>query len=269
LKTFRSLHVLALITCVLSMDCTQQQRTINIQGITLVSIPAGSFRMGTEAKDDKWFEHSRPVHTVSLDAFKISSTEITQAQYLRIIGTNPSAFAGNDNHPVEQVSWYEAVTFCNKLSEKAGLEPCYDLNSWECDFTRNGFRLPTEAEWEYACRAGATTEYCSGDSISDLEKVGWYGLNSDSTTHPAGSKKPNAFGLYDMHGNVWEWCNDWWQHYYNDNSERNPAGPESGFSRVLRGGGWGHHEFGCRSAYRSGYQPDFESDLLGFRVVCR
>src|SRR3990172_1474954 len=133
--------------------------------------------------------------------------------FQKMMGFNPSLMAGDERRPVDQVSWYDAVEFCNRLSEIAGLNPSYDINNRSCIFTRNGYRLPTEAEWEYACRAGTTTRYYSGNSESDLARVGWYRLNSDGTTHPAAQKEPNAWGLFDMHGNVWEWCNDWMGNY--------------------------------------------------------
>ncbi|MFC1614881.1 SUMF1/EgtB/PvdO family nonheme iron enzyme, partial [Gemmatimonadota bacterium] len=167
--------------------------TTVVSGITMVSIPGGTIQMGTEDTDYSWLEHSRPVHSVILSAFQMAQTEITQAQYESVIGSNPSYWTGDDARPVEQVSWYDAVTFCNKLSEAAGLEPCYDLSTRECDYTKNGFRLPTEAEWEYACRAGTTTKYYTGDSESVLDRAGWYRSNSGSITHAAGGKEANAY----------------------------------------------------------------------------
>jgi formylglycine-generating enzyme required for sulfatase activity len=234
--------------------------------ITMVPIPADNFQMGSTTGDPD----EQPVHTVTLDySFQMSATEITQAQYEEAMGTNPSFFTGDNNRPVEQVSWYDAVTFCNRLSEAAGLEPCYDLSTWECDFSKNGYRLPTEAEWEYACRAGTTTNYNTGDSESDLDRAGWYDVNSGGTTHPVGQKDPNAWGLYDMHGNVWERCNDWYG-VYSSESQTNPTGPESGSIRVARGGSALNIADFSRSAYRSNYAgPDYTSSVSGFRVVRR
>ncbi|HUU28405.1 MAG TPA: SUMF1/EgtB/PvdO family nonheme iron enzyme, partial [archaeon] len=231
--------------------------------ITLVTIPAGTFQMGSSTGNSD----EQPVHTVTLTAFQISKYETTQAQYQEVMGTNPAYFTGDDNRPVEQVSWYDAVTFCNKLSESEGLEQCYNLSTWECDFTKDGYRLPTEAEWEYACRAGTTSNYYTGDNDSDLDKAGWYYGNSGSATHAVGGKQANSFGLYDMHGNVWEWCNDWYGSY-GSASQTNPTGSSSGSYRVIRGGGWNISAGGCRSAVRDvNGPPDRVADHLGFRVV--
>jgi len=257
--------------------------TTVVQGITMVSIPAGSFQMGS----DTGFPDERPVHTVILDAFQMSKYEITQAQYQGVIGTNPSFFTGDNNRPVEQVSWYAAVAFCNKLSALAGLDSCYtrvdipdeggdeeaggeEEELWECDFSKNGFRLPTEAEWEYACRAGTVTEYYTGDEESALEIAGWYEENSGGATYPSGQKEPNAWGLYDMSGNVWEWCHDWCEAgYYSESPASNPRGPETGITSIRRGGSWFTNELSCRSSNRGNAPPDCKSPTIGFRVVRR
>jgi formylglycine-generating enzyme required for sulfatase activity len=227
--------------------------------IEMVSIPAGTFQMGQAGVDE-------PVHQVTVSAFQMGRYEITKAQYPAVMGENPSRFKGDTQRPVETVSWEDAVTFCNKLSEAAGLQSCYDLSTWACDFTKNGYRLPTEAEWEYACRAGTTTNYYTGDSESDLAKAGWYLGNSGNTTHAVGGKQANALGLYDMHGNVWEWCSDWYGRYSSANAT-DPQGPSSGSSRVERGGSWGSSGNCCLSAYRRSLSPDGRSDGIGFRVV--
>jgi len=229
-------------------------------------IPAGSFQMGTEDTDDKWFEQSRPVREVFVDSFLISTTEITQGIFKRVMGFNPSLMEGDERRPVDQVSWFDAVEFCNRLSSIMGFNPAYDISNRSCVFTRNGFRLPTEAEWEYACRAGTQTRYCDGNSESDLARVGWYRLNSDGSTHPVGLKEPNAWGLYDMHGNVWEWCNDWMSNYRRLGN-RNPTGPRFGYSRILRGGGWHYSAVGCNGAYRHRSRPDFKISAVGFRIA--
>jgi formylglycine-generating enzyme required for sulfatase activity len=232
--------------------------------IMMVNIPAGSFQMGSNTGR----EDERPVHTVSLDAFMMSSTEITQLQYLSVMGKNPSTQEDNDNKPVEFASWPEVVTFCNRLSEKAGLEPCYNLDTWECDFSRNGFRLPTEAEWEYACRAGTSTEYFSGNSESDLSLTGWYAGNC-KWLHEVREKNPNSWGLFDMHGNVSEWCNDIYGSY-RSTSGHNPTGPVSNaYERVLRGGSSKDYAENCRSACRSYLDRANRRSHLGFRIVRR
>ena len=154
--------------------------------------------------------------------FYMGKYVVTQEQYEAIMGNNPSHFKGAQN-PVEMVSWDDAQAFCQKLSKKSG----------------KTVRLPTEAEWEYACRAGTSTKYYSGDSEEDLKRVAWYEANSNDTTHPVGQKEPNKFGLYDMHGNVWQWCQDWYGDY-TANEVADPQGPAQGASRVLRGGSWYH-----------------------------
>ncbi len=202
-----------------------------VPGLRMVPIPAGSFLMGSN--DGLDFEKS--VDRMSVDAFEMSATEITQAQWWAVMGNNPSHFKGVDL-PVEMVSWNEAMEFCRKLSQKTGQR----------------FDLPTEAEWEYACRAGTSTKYYNGDSESDLARVAWYAGNSGNRRHPVGHKEPNAWGLHDMHGNVSEWCRD-----------------NVGYSHVLRGGGWTSDASGCRSASRGSYSANNRYYFLGFRVVCR
>lgn len=232
--------------------------------ITMVSIPAGSFEMGSSEGDI----NEKPVHTVTLDAFEISIFEITQRQYNELVGRDPSHFKSGDDYPVENVNWYYAVIFCNLLSDKTGLERCYNKSTWECDFSKNGFRLPTEAEWEYACRAGTTTLFYTGDSESDIARAGWYLNNSSSKTNYVGQKEPNGWGLYDMHGNVWEWCHDRYGLYSSD-SQMNPTGTILGYKRVLRGGSWSSNAGYCRSTFRHSNHPSNTNSNFGFRVVRR
>ncbi len=231
-------------------------------GFTMVYIPEGSFQMGS--KNDAT---AQPIRVVSIiPGFEMSTTEITQEVYQALIGSNPSHFTGDVKRPVENVSWWDAIKFCNAVSEEEGLEKCYDEVSGSCDFTKNGCRLPTEAEWEYACRAGSTTEYNLGDTENDLSEAGWYGSNSGGTTHEVGGKKPNAWGLYDMHGNVYEWCNDWWGGYPFDN-QTNPTGPQIGSDRVIRGSGWSTGATASRTARRNYGTPGSKSIIGGFRVA--
>jgi len=219
---------------------------VNSIGMEFRLIQAGSFMMGSKNGDID----EKPVHRVTITKpFYIGIYPVTQAEYKAIMGTNPSKFRG-ENRPVEMVSWYEAKEFCRRLSEKEGVT----------------YRLPTEAEWEYACRAGTTTEYYWGDSIDG--RYVWYYDNSDRQTHPVGQKLPNAWGLFDMSGNVWEWCKDWYgRDYYSTSHETDPAGPSSGSYRVLRGGSWNSDVDGARSGNRDGYTPSDRGSDVGFRMV--
>ncbi len=213
-------------------------------GMEFKLIPAGTFTMGDG--DD--------AHDVTLTKpFKMGVHEVTQAQYEQVMGVNPSIFKGADN-PVEKVNWDDAVEFCRKLSELPAEKEA-----------GNVYRLPTEAEWEYACRAGTTTKYSFGDDESDLEDYPWYDSNSADKTHPVGSKQPNAWGLYDMHGNVREWCRDRFGDYPSG-SVTDPSGATSGSFRVIRGGCWYFTAEYCRSAYRGRGYPSIRNGLSGFRV---
>jgi formylglycine-generating enzyme required for sulfatase activity len=234
--------------------------------LNLVRIPSGAFEMGTEDNSDDWFRHSRPIREVYVDSFDIGACEVTQAIFSKVMGFNPSLMQGDERRPVDQVSWFDAAKFCNRLSELAGYMPAYDIYNRSCIFDRNGFRLPTEAEWEYACRAGGRQRFYSGSNTDDLSRVAWYRANSKGTTHPVGLKEPNTWGLYDMHGNVWEWCNDWMVSY-KQLKKHNPHGPGLGYSRVLRGGGWHYDAEGCHVAYRQRARPDYKISAVGFRVV--
>jgi len=224
--------------------CFKQETRI-IGGIEFVRIPAGFFMMGSHDGDSD----ERPVHKVTVSSFWLSKYEITQKQYEKIMVENPSRFKGPDN-PVDRVSWYDAIKFCKKFKEKYGVE----------------IRLPYEAEWEYACRAGTSTKYYWGNKMD--EDFCWYSGNSGGETHPVGKKKPNGFGLYDMIGNVWEWCMDWYgSDYYSSSPVKNPHGPAGGEYKVLRGGSWFNTGYFVRTAFRSRYFPVNRSYLDGFRVV--
>jgi formylglycine-generating enzyme required for sulfatase activity len=233
----------------------------------LVWVPAGSFQMGSPVSEQdwvvsqgskrEWVEREGPVHTVELDGFWMGKYEVTQEQYQAVLGKNPSNFKGPKN-PVEQVSWNDATDFCRKLTDKVG----------RASSPARFFRLPTEAEWEYACRAGSTTRFCFGDSDGELGDYAWYDGNSGNTTHPVGEKKANEWGLYDMHGNAWEWCGDSWRvDGYSAGSSKNPPGASSGSYRVFRGGCWNFSARSCRSAFRAGHVPGGSYYLLGFRAV--
>ena len=209
------------------------------------------------------YENERPAHEVTLTkTFYMSNYPVTQEQYQQVMGTNPSGFKGNKN-PVETVSWDDAQEFCKKVTERmmASVPDPSPLIPDPCLC-----RLPSEAEWEYACRAGTRTYYYSGDTKVDLKRVAWCYANSNMATHPVGEKEANAFGLYDMHGNVWQWCQDWYSKY-SSNPVTDPQGSAQGAYRVLRGGSWCDNPGGCRTARPGRYRPDLRIDFVGFRVV--
>jgi formylglycine-generating enzyme required for sulfatase activity len=202
----------------------------------------------------------------------MDTREITQKAYASLMQNNPAKSKAPDK-PVEQVDWYHAVLYCNLRSLKEGLKPCYDANTLTCDFRADGYRLPTEAEWECACRAGTQTRYSFGDAPVKLNACAWFKDNASQTTHPAAQKLPNPWGLYDMHGNVAEWCHDiYGATYYQQNQTNDPSGPAAGDKRVLRGGSWRTSDDACRSSARQSESPRFAdacfgSDAYGFRCV--
>lgn len=220
-----------------------------LTGMEFVRIPSGSFEMG--CKDGKPVEN--PPHTVTLSCFFLMTTEVTQKMWQEVMGDNPSHFKG-DKLPVESVSWEDCQRFIDKLNEM--------------DSTRF-YRLPSEAEWEYSCRAGGNHCFDAGSTVADLERVGWFKGNSGGKTQPVASKKPNNWGLYDMHGNVGEWCEDW---FCSDYGKTPPDGSAfavvKGKTRVLRGGGWASEPIHARSVNRSSYFPDYSHQSTGFRLAC-
>lgn len=236
-------------------------------GIEMVVIPAGSFAMG----HSKGETDERPVHTVEISSFWMDRYEVTQDEFRRYELPDPSHFK-NTKGPLDQINWTDAALYCNERSLAEGLKPCYEEESWECNFEANGYRLPTEAEWEYACRAGTTGAYTFAGGEQRLKDYAWFADNSGKTTHLVGQKKPNPWGLYDMHGNVAEWCNDRYsEDYYAGSPARDPRGPADGPERVLRGGAWNSTAQSCRSAYRAS-DPSVNdtclaSDAIGFRCV--
>lgn len=238
-------------------------------GIEMVSIPAGTFVMGRDQDE----ADQGPAHEVAIDAFLMDRYEVTQAVYGKLDPINGSHFKGEDL-PTEMISWGKAALYCNLRSQAEGLDPCYN-EFGECDFQASGYRLPTEAEWEYACRAGSSTPYCFGADSAQLAQYAWYAANSGKKTHQVGKKLPNAWGLYDMHGNVAEWCNDFFsQDYYAQSPQDNPHGPQEGEQNVLRGGHWGASAELCSSSARVGEDPGFSDacfarDAIGFRCVRR
>ena len=248
----------------------------NSIGMKLVWIPAGEFMMGSPSSEKDRYDDEGPQHRVKISkGFYIGIYEVTVGQYLEYLNSDRDSsgvdfsdkdcpvkktgsryvlsvnkFGSNESQPMVEVSWHGAQKFCDWLSRKEN----------------KIYRLPTEAEWEYACRAGAQTRFCFGDNETSLGDYAWYTNNSGSKTHQVGQKKPNGFGLYDMHGNVWEWCQDWYGSY--DSGEQvDPTGPSSGSARVLRGGSWDSTPRHRRSADRNWDTPDGAFDVLGFRIV--
>ena len=232
--------------------------------MNLVLIPSGKFLMGSPAGEKGRSEDEGPQHEVTISKpFHMGVYTVTQGQWKAIMGTTLAQqrdkankdwplYGEGDDHPMYYVSWDEAVEFCKKLSQKTG----------------KTVSLPTEAQWEYACRAGSKTRFSFGDDDDKLSDYAWYTKNSDTKTHPVGQKKPNDFGLYDMHGNVWQWCADWYdKDYYANANKSDPQGPGSGSFRVLRGGGWVIDPQYCRSAFRDWFSPSGRHrSFVGFRV---
>ena len=215
--------------------------------------PPGTFTMGSPASEAGYDSDEDQVSVTISNGLWMGKYEVLQGEYRTVMGNTPSHFSSSDRRPVETVSYTEATEFCRKFTEqerRAGRLPA----DWE-------YRLPTEAEWEYACRAGTTTRFCCGDSESELENYAWFSSNSGSATHPVGEKQPNAWGLHDMHGNVWEWCQDWYQDKLPGGGD--PVGPQSASVRVTRGGSWYVAAGSCRSAYRRRYSPEFPVVLPG------
>jgi len=259
-----------------------------------VLIPAGSFQMG----GNKGFGNDKPVHEVTITKpFYIGECEVTQAEYEKYCtyGENKpsSSYGDGDNYPAYYVSWYDALVYCNKRSIAEGLNPCYSISNltdpedwgdvptssdgtWnlvECNWNANGYRLPKEAEWEYAARAGDNTvdslTYSGTSNVDELGDYAWYYNSANDNTHEVGTKEANAFCLYDMSGNVWEWCWNWFTDSYDTTTEggSDPTGTSDGSDRVLRGGGWGDISGGCAVSYRNGNNPSTRNPYIGFRVV--
>jgi formylglycine-generating enzyme required for sulfatase activity len=249
-----------------------RQPVTNSIGMKLLLIPAGEFRMGSRDSVKDADENEKPRHRVQITRpFFLGVHPVTQEQYEKVIGNNPSYFKNQPENPVETISWMEAVTFCNQLSERENLRSYYQISGADVtipDPGGTGYRLPNEAEWEYACRAGSETIYFFSDNPADLGKYAWFEGNSTLKAHPVGQKRPNAFGLYDMHGSIGEWCWDWYEgRYYSQSPGTDPLGPSQGAARVFRGGGWIYYANYVRAANRGYYSPDGRVEYLGFRVA--
>lgn len=230
--------------------------------IKMIFIHGGTFQMGSNTVNDE-----KPIHSVTVNSFYMGKYPVTNKKYKLFKPEHKGKWSEPD-YPVETLNWYDMIKYCNWLSDKEGLDMCYSESesNIKMDISKNGYRLPTEAEWEYACRAGTTTDYYWGDIING--DYCWYYDNSNNTIHSVGQKKPNEFGLYDMSGNVWEWCWDWYGHdYYKVSPSDNPAGPAEGLVRVVRGGGLDYYSATCRSACRHTYGPDGTDYRTGFRPV--
>lgn len=224
----------------------------NSLGMEFVLIPAGSFIMGSPDSEEGRFPDEACYHVKITNPFYLGKFQVTQSQWEAVMGENPSSFKGADL-PVESVSWGDCQEFIRKLNRMEETKK---------------YRLPTEAEWEYAARAGSTMAYSFGDDPKTLGDYAWFEGNSKGSTHPVGGKRPNAWGLYDMHGNVWEWMQDW----YTDDFEgisyvEDPKGPLTGVYRVLRGGAWTRYARHCRSANRNGGIPEFRYESYGLRLA--
>jgi formylglycine-generating enzyme required for sulfatase activity len=243
--------------------------------IEMISVTGGTFQMGDNFNSG--YSDELPVHSVTLSSYKISKTEITQKQWVNVMGTNPSYNNySNSNLPVENMTWFEAISFCNKLSFADNRVPCYSIDgnmcpeSWtsgtiQLNKSANGFRLPTEAEWEFAARSGGQVICYSGTTYYSLYTYyAWYYNNSNNRTNLVATKLSNGLGIYDMSGNVWEWCWDWYGSYSSD-YVNNPNGPTSGTERVIRGGAYFNSAIGA--AFRQVYTPNSASTGIGLRVV--
>jgi formylglycine-generating enzyme required for sulfatase activity len=266
--------------------------------IDMVSIPGGSFVMGstTQTPEDSFtFSNALPVRTVTISPFSMSRTLITQGLYDTVMDTNPSHWQYGSNYPVEQVYWEEAVVFCNKLSKLCSLDTVYWFNTINeygqmdtvfIDYSKNGYRMPTEAEWEYAYRAGTTTDYYWGrnypvathdDTVALNSNAVWWYAGDSLSTAPVATKSPNPWGLYDMAGNVFTWCNDWYDNDYSNvlTQTTDPTGAPTGFLKVCRGGSWGYYNCGFIATYT--YAAPFRWNMYlfnngwmtGLRVVRR
>ncbi len=241
----------------------------NSIGMRLVPIRAGTFQMGSPPGEPGRGRDERQHEVMISGNYHMGAHEVTQSQFAKIMeGDNPSFFQGMAmkkwfekdtptlDYPVESVTWFDAVKFCQRLSDIPAEKMAGRV-----------YRLPTEAEWEYACRAGTTSRFFFGEDEGDLRFYAWFRPNAGQRTHPVGQKRPNSWGLHDMYGNVWEWCSDWYEPEYPSGAVKDPKGPDRGSLKVIRGGDWGDEPPYCRSAERDSIQPGHTGNDRGFRVV--
>ena len=268
-------------------------KTYAVGGVSFTMKDIAAVTNGNLGDDSR--DNNKP-HTVSLTAYRIGETEVTQELWQAVMGNNPSYFGSSPasgetqgKRPVEQVNWYQCIAFCNKLSKACNLEPCYtvsgvnfdtlnfsaiptsdnsDWNNAVCDWSKKGFRLPTEAEWEWAAKGGTNDKWAGTNETAQLVNYAWYNANSGNKTHQVKLKSANGYGLYDMSGNVWEWC---WDRYGNFSYPlpADYAGGASGFDRVFRGGSWLDVAVFAARAYRDIGVPDYRNSNLGLRLVSR
>ena len=244
-------------------------------GVGMISLPGGEFVMGS----DNGSADERPAHKVKVSPFSIDQFEVTHEMFAKAQLPDPSHWQDNPKGPVERVRWRDAKRYCNERSLLEGLKPCYNEKTpdWDCDYSANGYRLPTEAEWEYACRAGTDGAFDFGGQ-DKLRQFAWFADTAEQKTHPAGQKKPNGFGIYDLYGNVSEWCEDVYSpSYYKESPATDPYGPPNpgkDVKRVIRGGSWKSSAEQCRATARQGERTGdtdacFSTDFCGFRCVRR
>ncbi len=253
------------------LDSAVATADYEITGVEMIEVEGGTFQMG--AASPTW-SSTLPVHSVTVSSFSMSTYEITQGQYEELMGSNPSHFsylAGYALLPAENITWYNAVSFCNTLSTREGKAPVYTIDgtSVTADMSKNGYRLPTEAEWEYAARGGRYSNYFNFAGSDTVGDVAWYSSNANGQTHTIGEKDPNELGIHDMSGNVWEWCQDW-SAVYGTGTDEDPSGPSTGSERILRGGSFEHAaeaQYTARCRHQT--PPTNVHNGIGFRVVCR
>ena len=224
--------------------------TVNGVSFKMIAVKGGTFTMGATSEQTGADSDESPTHSVTLSDYYIGETEVTQELWSAVMGSNPSNFTGNMQRPVEKVSWNDCQTFISKLNELTG----------------ETFRLPTEAQWEYAARGGNKSKGYTYSGSNEIDDVAWHYFNSSFTTHPVKTKAPNELGIYDMSGNVWEWCSDW-EGSYSSAAQTDPTGPSTGSFRVYRGGSWNDGATDCRVANRNYYTPAFTRSPLGLRLA--